>query len=149
MELRDLRPTELDVLDDVVLEGRLDCGGNVRCSQDDPAVRDQPGVFQELAHVLSRNAVAFEFDDHLAPGLVLKEEVHLQSSPFQRLLTAEQPMAPVLRSQAPQGCPALRIPFTWLHLLVVLRPANAAAKPCPEWASVLSSWFSRRVAAGR
>ena len=26
---------------------------------------------------------------------------------------------------------------------------NAAAKPCPEGASVLSSWFSRRVAAGR
>ena len=28
-------------------------------------------------------------------------------------------------------------------------PPNAAAKPCPEGASVLSSLFSRRVAAGR
>src|SRR3989442_1365961 len=30
----------------------------------------------------------------------------------------------------------------------VLTP-NAAAQPCPEGASILSSWFSRRVAAGR
>src|SRR5882724_9342419 len=93
MELRDLRHAKLDVPDAVVLESRLDRGGDVRCSQDDPAVRDQPGVFQELAHVLSRNAVAFEFEDHIAPCSVLKEEVHLQSSPWQRLLTAERPKA--------------------------------------------------------
>jgi len=91
MELRDLRHAKLDVPDAVVLESRLDRGGDVRCSQDDPAVRDQPGVFQELAHVLSKTLWRLSSRPHCTCS-VLKEG-SLQSSPCNVLLNGRAPKA--------------------------------------------------------